>query len=69
MWKNKKKFIAAQVSDSETVSRKEIGNFDSFKKKITTDVSDRRNYAVSFDKIRNTLGFEAATLMEFDFVK
>jgi hypothetical protein len=42
MWKNKKKFIAAQVSDSETVSRKEIGNFDSFKKKITNDVSDGR---------------------------
>ena len=31
---------------------------------VTDNPQDRRNYAVSFDKIRTLLGFEAATLME-----
>lgn len=47
MWKNKKKFIAVQVSDSETVTRKEMGNFDSFKKKILNDASDGRYLLLS----------------------
>jgi len=31
---------------------------------VQDDIQDKRNYAVSFDKIRTMLGFEAATLME-----
>jgi nucleoside-diphosphate-sugar epimerase len=31
---------------------------------VSQNAQDRRNYAVSFDKIRSLLGFEAATLME-----
>jgi dTDP-D-glucose 4,6-dehydratase len=31
---------------------------------VDTDQGDRRNYAVSFEKIRTQLGFEAKTLMD-----
>jgi nucleoside-diphosphate-sugar epimerase len=31
---------------------------------VSDNIQDRRNYAVSFQKIRSTLGFEAATLMD-----
>jgi dTDP-D-glucose 4,6-dehydratase len=31
---------------------------------VRDNPDDRRNYAVSFDKIRSHLGFEAATLMD-----
>jgi nucleoside-diphosphate-sugar epimerase len=41
-----------------------VGERRSVELSITDNPEDRRNYAVSFDKIRTVLGFEAETLME-----
>jgi nucleoside-diphosphate-sugar epimerase len=46
------------------VVRKVVGETRTVEISVTDNAADRRNYAVSFKKIRDVLGFSAETLME-----